>query len=99
MKKNLGLALIYEDLKPTEKNSGTPADEASIRQEIDRLPEKWRNAFKTAVAKVDFESAQAMLEKIKIREPKLSDALEEWLNAYRFDLLQKLFEKDASSPR
>ena len=91
LSKYLGVQFIRE----TTSDDQSHKPEMSIhmmQQAIAGLPKELKCGFKTAVDRVDFDRAIAMLEGIQEENEALASALAENINAYQFDILQKLFE-------
>lgn len=67
--------------------------ENEMQEALSQLPEDLRSDFLTAVDKIDFDGAMVIINRIRELDQALADALAEFLNSYRFDNLQSLFEE------
>jgi len=94
LSKYLGVAFVYEEGKT--EGGGLQAEDhvKSMRDAMISLPDILNQDFRKAVESIDFDKAMAIVEQIRGRDKELATDLEELLNSYRFDTLQKLFKEN-----
>ena len=92
LSKHLGIAFVYEEMKPDEEIKPVMTD-TQIRRAIADLPVNLKENFYSAVERVDFDDAVARLKEIEKTNAPLDGVLSEPVHGYRFDYLQPLFEQ------
>jgi CheY-like chemotaxis protein len=94
--KHLGVRFVYEERQQGAGSREQGARNKALRPEaIAALPGPIRNALKMAAIAVDMDKLLSLIEQIRQENMSLAEALTEVVNAYRFDLLEELFEKKA----
>lgn len=91
LSKHLGAQFIHETTSDDQDDKRAMSIHA-MQQAIAGLPKELKFDFKTAVDRVDFDRAIALLERMQEENDVLANELAEKINGYQFDILQKLFE-------
>jgi signal transduction histidine kinase/DNA-binding response OmpR family regulator len=87
---HLGVRFIYEDPQPA-----AVAERAAELRSADlvALPAAWLAELRQAADEVDTALAEAVIERIRARDPALADGLAKLVANYRFDTLQVLIQE------
>ncbi len=92
MHKHLGVEFVYGE--PESQESEQTLDDNTITESVDSLSADLRLDFKNAVESIDFEKAMVVIGRIQKEDERLASFLKELVNAYQFDVLQRLFEME-----
>jgi len=98
MTRHAGIRFVYEDEDEDDRKTESGTLNAESRQVLTPeslavLPDDVSAGFRRAADIADFETAKRLTEQIRSENESLADALGELVNDFRFDILQKLFEK------
>jgi PAS domain S-box-containing protein len=94
MHKHLGVRYVYkEDEKPRLQCPTFNVKDVLTPATLATLPTKLRTELQHAVEEINLDMALSLIEQIHQQNASLADDLVELVKNYRFDILQKLFEK------
>ncbi|MBS0657204.1 MAG: response regulator [Verrucomicrobia bacterium] len=85
------LQVKFEDSAPPEAAPAAPAED-ELRRELAALAPAERDALLHAATVADFEAAEHLIRRISEAHPAAGAALQEQLDAYRFDRIQSLLQ-------
>jgi len=93
MREHLGVHFIYEDLEDKVGEDEQRLDDEEISEGIKSLPAEILIEFEKAVESVDFDKSMSVIGRIQEKNGALASYLTGLVNAYQFDVLQKLVER------
>jgi len=98
MKKHLGINFIYENNQNNQNKQNESKEksidyQAFVTDAVKSLPAPIFEDLKKAVNHLDFELSMNVIHKISKKDSQLAEAVEHFINDYRFDILQDIFEK------
>jgi len=92
MKKHLGINYIFEN-NQNESIKKSLDYQDFLTKAVKCLPVAMLKDLKKAVNNLDFEQSMNVIDKIQKKDSKLAKAVEYFINEYRFDIIQDIFEK------
>jgi len=75
------------------------SDLRKLTRAIVALPKEWQTELQHAVEALHLRTANSVIDRIREQNAPLADTLVELLKTFRFDILQKIFEKESSEEK
>jgi CheY-like chemotaxis protein len=94
LQKHLGVRFVYKEGEGQKVGGkGQKAEDVLTPEILAALPEDVLAEFRNAVEGIDLDRAHCIIDRIRLQNAPLAEALAELVKEYRFDVLQALFAK------
>ena len=91
MSKHLGIRFVYaEDTHAAVKKPLSPRQNILTPATLAELPKELTAALRREAVALNFEATVAIIDRIRVQNEVLADALRELLDQYRFDKIEEL---------
>lgn len=93
LRKHLGVRFVYEEKKPSTTDTRHLAlDQVLKPEDLTALPDDLRTELRKIIQIADIQEALKLVERIRPQHESVAEGLTTLLHAYRFDILNALFE-------